>query len=71
MKIFVRFDWYLSADQISVSKKIKFLAGGRLDIFNQETIDFAEDITIEQSSERFSPRVGIVYQPIEPISSIR
>ncbi|HHP7231829.1 MAG TPA: TonB-dependent siderophore receptor [Xenococcaceae cyanobacterium] len=55
-------------DQISVGKKVKFLVGGRLDIFDQETIDFADDLTSEQSQERFSPRVGLVYQPIEPIS---
>ena len=55
-------------DQISVGEKIKFLAGGRLDIYDQESIDFTEDITSEQSQEEFSPRVGVVYQPIEPIS---
>lgn len=55
-------------DQISLGKKIKFLAGGRLDIYDQETIDFTEDLTSEQSQERFSPRLGLVYQPIEPVS---
>ncbi|MEO0013956.1 MAG: hypothetical protein RLZZ535_2345, partial [Cyanobacteriota bacterium] len=55
-------------DQISISKQFKFLAGGRLDIYEQKSIDFTEDLTAEQSQERFSPRVGLVYQPIEPIS---
>jgi iron complex outermembrane recepter protein len=55
-------------DQISISKQFKFLAGGRLDIYDQKSIDFTEDLTAEQSQERFSPRVGLVYQPIEPIS---
>lgn len=55
-------------DQISLGKKFKFLAGGRLDIYEQKTIDFTEDLTSEQSQERFSPRVGLVYQPIEPLS---
>ena len=55
-------------DQIAVGRKIKFLAGGRLDIYDRENIDFTEDITSEQSQEEFSPRVGVVYQPIEPIS---
>ena len=55
-------------DQISLGEKFKFLAGGRLDIYDQETIDFTEDLTSEQSQERFSPRLGIVYQPIEPVS---
>ena len=55
-------------DQIAVGEKFKLLAGGRLDIYDQETVDFAEDLTSEQSQEKFSPRVGLVYQPIEPIS---
>jgi iron complex outermembrane receptor protein len=55
-------------DQISISEQFKFLVGGRLDIFDQKSIDFTEDITSEQSQEKFSPRVGLVYQPIEPIS---
>jgi iron complex outermembrane recepter protein len=55
-------------DQISLGKKFKFLAGGRLDIYDQESIDFTEDITSEQSQEKFSPRLGIVYQPIKPVS---
>ncbi len=55
-------------DQISISEQFKFLVGGRLDIYDQESIDFTEDLTVEQSQERFSPRVGLVYQPIEPVS---
>ena len=55
-------------DQISISEQFKFLAGGRLDIYDQKSIDFTEDITAEQSQEKFSPRVGLVYQPIELIS---
>jgi iron complex outermembrane receptor protein len=55
-------------DQISISKQFKFLVGGRFDIFDQESIDFTSDFISGQSQERFSPRVGLVYQPIEPIS---
>ncbi|HEY9767140.1 MAG TPA: TonB-dependent receptor [Coleofasciculaceae cyanobacterium] len=55
-------------DQISLSEQFKFLAGGRLDIYDQESIDFTENLTSEQSQEKFSPRLGIVYQPIAPIS---
>ncbi|MEN9869436.1 MAG: hypothetical protein RLZZ171_419, partial [Cyanobacteriota bacterium] len=55
-------------DQISISEQFQFLVGGRLDIYDQKSIDFTEDLTAEQSQERFSPRVGLVYQPIEPIS---
>ncbi|MBW4537472.1 MAG: TonB-dependent receptor [Pleurocapsa minor HA4230-MV1] len=55
-------------DQISISEQFQFLVGGRLDIYEQKSIDFTEDLTAEQSQEKFSPRVGLVYQPIEPIS---
>lgn len=55
-------------DQISLGKKFKFLAGGRLDIYDQKTIDFTSDFTSEQSQEKFSPRLGLVYQPSEPVS---
>jgi iron complex outermembrane recepter protein len=55
-------------DQISISEQFQFLVGGRLDIYEQKSIDFTEDLTAEQSQERFSPRVGLVYQPIKPIS---
>ena len=55
-------------DQISLGEQFEFLAGGRLDIYDQQTIDFTEDLTSEQSQEKFSPRVGIVYQPVEPVS---
>ncbi|BAZ44762.1 ferrichrome-iron receptor [Chondrocystis sp. NIES-4102] len=55
-------------DQISLGENIKLLAGGRLDIYDQRTIDFTEDLTTEQSKTKFSPRLGVVYQPSEPIS---
>ena len=55
-------------DLISLGEKFKILVGGRFDIYDQKTIDFTEDTTVKQSQEEFSPRVGLVYQPIEPIS---
>ena len=55
-------------DQIAISQQLKFLVGGRFDIFDQKSIDFTEDSTVEQSKEKFSPRVGLVYQPIESVS---
>ena len=55
-------------DQIAISDRFKVLLGGRFDLYDQKTIDFTEDTTVEQSKEEFSPRVGLVYQPIEPIS---
>lgn len=55
-------------DQIAISEQFKLLLGGRFDIYEQKSIDFTEDLTVEQSQDKFSPRIGLVYQPIEPIS---
>jgi iron complex outermembrane receptor protein len=61
-------------DQVTLLPNLKLLAGGRYDfattesefdeLFEGET--FSEES--EFDSEAFSPRVGLVYQPIEPIS---
>jgi len=53
-------------DQVTLADNLKILLGGRVDILDQETESFG-NIT-EISDTVFSPRVGIVYQPIEPIS---
>lgn len=49
-------------DQVTLTENLKFLVGGRFDSIDQTTL------TSERESQAFSPRVGIVYQPIEPIS---
>ncbi|GJD19483.1 ferrichrome-iron receptor [Rivularia sp. IAM M-261] len=52
-------------DQITFAENLKLLVGGRFDAFYRED-DFG---TPEQESlTAFSPRFGIVYQPIKPIS---
>ncbi|GAB4238716.1 MAG: TonB-dependent siderophore receptor [Elainellaceae cyanobacterium] len=53
-------------DQITVLENLKLLVGGRLDFTEQEQNFFGEEGS--QSDTAFSPRIGIVYQPIEPIS---
>jgi iron complex outermembrane receptor protein len=55
-------------DQIKILDNLKILVGGRFDIYDRTSIDRLSDTTTEDSAQRFSPRVGIVYQPIEPIS---
>ncbi|MBD2253836.1 TonB-dependent siderophore receptor [Nostoc parmelioides] len=54
-------------DQITFADNLKVLIGGRFDAFQREETGFAETTT-EESLSAFSPRVGIVYQPIQPIS---
>jgi iron complex outermembrane recepter protein len=55
-------------DQIKILDNLKLLVGGRFDLYDRTSIDRRSNTTTEDSGQRFSPRVGIVYQPIEPIS---
>ncbi|MHC5771704.1 MAG: TonB-dependent siderophore receptor [Nostoc sp.] len=56
-------------DQIALYDNLKLLLGGRFDIVNQTFKDFIDSSNNDfQQNEAFSPRVGIVYQPIPPIS---
>ena len=53
-------------DQIALGKQWHLLAGGRFDIVDQEST--RSNSTSQQQEEAFSPRLGVVYQPIEPLS---
>ena len=55
-------------DQVTLALNLKLLLGGRFDLFKQNTEDFLAETKTSQSGNGFSPRVGIVYQPIPPIS---
>ncbi len=55
-------------DQIALTNNLKLVLGGRFDIVDQESKDNTSDTTSNQYDEAFSPRVGLVYQPIPPLS---
>lgn len=55
-------------DQIALADNVKLLVGGRFDSITQELDDELNDSESSESNDAFSPRVGIVYQPIQPIS---
>ncbi|MDF5706510.1 MAG: TonB-dependent siderophore receptor [Nostoc sp. S4] len=55
-------------DQIALSENLKLLLGVRFDAFKQTDGDLLANTESSQSGDAFSPRFGIVYQPIEPIS---
>jgi iron complex outermembrane receptor protein len=55
-------------DQINFFDNFKMLAGVRFDTFNQIDINRLTNTSTRQSGQVFSPRLGIVYQPIQPIS---
>ncbi|MGL6339093.1 MAG: TonB-dependent siderophore receptor [Waterburya sp.] len=62
------FAFYLQ-DQIKLFDNLKILAGGRLDIADSNYEDTLNDEELVNNSDTaFTPRVGIVYQPIAPIS---
>ncbi|AFZ30782.1 TonB-dependent siderophore receptor [Gloeocapsa sp. PCC 7428] len=55
-------------DQIAIAENLKLLLGGRVDFFEETQDDRLADEETSQSDTAFSPRVGIVYQPLPPIS---
>jgi iron complex outermembrane recepter protein len=58
---------FYAQDLISIGDKVKILAGGRLDWTFGSGTDFGESYE-DDTVNAFSPRVGVVYQPIQPLS---
>jgi iron complex outermembrane recepter protein len=59
---------FYAQDLIELRRNLKLLVGGRFDYYNQQNDDrFAR--TLRTGIDRaWTPRVGLVYQPIEPVS---
>ncbi|BAY91137.1 MULTISPECIES: TonB-dependent receptor [unclassified Tolypothrix] len=55
-------------DQIALTNNLKVLLGIRFDTFDQKAEDFTFQLASSKSDSAFSPRLGIVYQPIPAIS---
>jgi iron complex outermembrane recepter protein len=55
-------------DLISLGKKFKVLVGGRLDFASTSFENSDGQIAYENGDSGFSPRMGLVYQPIKPVS---
>jgi iron complex outermembrane receptor protein len=55
-------------DQVTLARNLKLLLGGRFDLVRQTSKDFLANTEFSNSSNAFTPRVGIVYQPISAIS---
>ena len=55
-------------DQITLAENLKLLLGGRFDTFSQRYEFLTDGSESSQSESAFSPRLGIVYQPIPAIS---
>jgi iron complex outermembrane recepter protein len=52
-------------DLVAIGDRVKIVLGGRFDWLKNSGFNFSET---EEELTDFSPRVGIVYQPIEPVS---
>lgn len=57
-------------DLLSIGEQIKVLLGGRFDVAFSRAVDrlFPEFSAMPDAVTGFAPRVGVVYQPIEPVS---
>jgi iron complex outermembrane receptor protein len=55
-------------DLLSIGEQVKILLGGRFDWVFNDYQDRLADASEYVEDSAFSPRVGIVYQPIEPVS---
>ena len=55
-------------DQIDILDNLILVGGLSYDTVDQETTDNLNDVETEQDDDALTPRIGIVYQPIEPIS---
>ena len=55
-------------DQVTLSDKFIVVLGGRFDILDNRNENFNEDTDNSQQNEGFSPRVGLVYKPLEALS---
>jgi iron complex outermembrane receptor protein len=55
-------------DQVGLRDDLKLLLGGRFDAVEYTGRNFLTDTTREQSDSAWTPRVGVVYQPYQPVS---
>ncbi|MEH1968909.1 TonB-dependent receptor [Nostoc sp.] len=55
-------------DQVALTNSLKLLLGVRFDTFDRKYEDFINNTESSGSDSAFSPRFGIVYQPIPAIS---
>ena len=55
-------------DQIDILDNLILVGGVRYDTVDQEITNNLNDLETEQDDDALTPRIGIVYQPIEPIS---
>uniref|UniRef100_UPI003FA0D6D1 TonB-dependent receptor domain-containing protein n=1 Tax=Pseudomonas promysalinigenes TaxID=485898 RepID=UPI003FA0D6D1 len=55
-------------DQIEITKQLQVIAGLRFDSFNINYLNNLNGQTLERRDDLLSPRLGVVFKPIEPVS---
>ncbi|MBN8941079.1 MAG: TonB-dependent siderophore receptor [Rhizobiales bacterium] len=55
-------------DQIEITKQLQVIAGLRFDSFNINYLNNLNGQTLERRDDLLSPRLGLVFKPIEPVS---
>ena len=55
-------------DEIALSEKLDLILGARFDAFDIEVLDNRTGLTLRSRDERVTPRVGLVFKPIEELS---
>ncbi|MEH2252550.1 TonB-dependent siderophore receptor [Nostoc sp.] len=55
-------------DQVTIAENLKLLLGGRFDTVSILQKDLVAQSATNDNNSAFTPRVGIVYQPIPPVS---
>jgi iron complex outermembrane receptor protein len=55
-------------DQIDLTDNLHLLLAGRLDFVEQRSEDNLDDTTDSQSPSAFSPSIGLLYRPVEPLA---
>ena len=58
---------FILQDLFNLAPELTLLLGGRLDFVSQEAQDDFLGTDVEENYTNFSPRVGLVYQPFEPL----
>lgn len=55
-------------DQISISDRFEIVGGVRFDSFDIDVNDIQDNVRLNRTDDKFSPRIGLIYKPQENIS---
>ncbi|MEH2080558.1 MAG: TonB-dependent siderophore receptor [Nostoc sp.] len=55
-------------DQVTLAENLKLILSGRIDFVENNVTNVITSQETSQSDSAFSPRIGLVYQPIKPVS---